>query len=115
MKTNNRRNADKRQWLFKRCFAKVSLVTFVGSMLGVSVNQAASTVIAWGNSAYGETNIPSNLTNVVAVAAGSFYGLALQGDGTLRAWGSYWDQDYRPMTVPPGLSNVVAISGGFDH
>ena len=41
--------------------------------------------------------------------------------GTVVAWGDYWDittigaETYRPMSVPPGLNNVVAIAAGIDH
>ncbi len=41
------------------------------------------------------------------------------GDG-VTAWGYYYDNGlvpefYRPMFVPPGLTNVVSIAGGFNH
>jgi hypothetical protein len=39
------------------------------------------TVVAWGNNSQGLTNIPAGLTNVVAVAAGNNYNLALVGTG----------------------------------
>ena len=75
----------------------------------------ATIVVAWGDNTHGQTNVPVIGTDVVAVGAGSFYEVVLQSDGTVRAWGSYWDRDYIPMTVPPGLSNVVAISAGWAH
>jgi hypothetical protein len=47
------------------------------------------------------------LTNIVAVAAGSFYSLALRADGTITAWG----EDAEGQTdIPTGLTNVVAIA-----
>jgi alpha-tubulin suppressor-like RCC1 family protein len=50
------------------------------------------------------------LSNVVAVAAGYGFGLALKSDGTVVKWG--WD-DYLPdVSVAAGLSNVVAIAAG---
>jgi len=56
------------------------------------------------------TNLPSGLTNVVAVAAGGTIGgmhsVALKSDGTVIAW----DGDSPVRTEPPGLSNVVAIA-----
>jgi hypothetical protein len=54
------------------------------------------------------------LSNVVAVAAGN-YSLALLGDGTVLAWSQYWDYNSGtliPVTVPSGLSKVVAITSG---
>jgi len=61
--------------------------------------KADGTVWAWGNNNYGQvgngtTNaaqtVPvqvTNLTNVVAVAAGGWHSLALRADGTVWAWG----------------------------
>ncbi|MGZ4964162.1 MAG: immunoglobulin domain-containing protein, partial [Limisphaerales bacterium] len=50
------------------------------------------------------------LSNVVAIAAGENFCLALQRNGHVAAWG----YDIAGETVPPvGLSNVVAISAGW--
>lgn len=48
------------------------------------------------------------LTNVVAIAAGQEYSLALRKDGTVVAWGD--KRFYRD--VPGGLTNVTAIAAG---
>ena len=71
------------------------------------------TVAAWGEYCpSGETNVPTDLANVVAVAAGSEHSLALRNDGTVVAWGkSYLGQN----DVPTDLSNVVAIADGSGH
>ena len=53
------------------------------------------------------------LTNVVAIAAGHSYSMALKKDGTVVAWGKMGDSQ-RPATVPEGLSNVVAIAAGAE-
>ena len=74
------------------------------------------TVIGWGFDQDGETDIPSGLSNVVAIAASgndfpaSGFSLALKRDGTVVAWGRMGYN--QPATVPAGLSNVVAISAG---
>jgi hypothetical protein len=65
--------------------------------------------VAWGYNEDGEINVPAALTNVVAIAAGSFFSLALQGNGTVTAWGLGSSGD---TNVPAGLSNVVAIAAG---
>jgi len=49
------------------------------------------------------------LSNVVAVAAGSRFSLALKQDGTIALWGR---NPYHRLDVPEGLSNVVAIAAG---
>ena len=49
---------------------------------GVSlVLKSNGTVIAWGTSAGGITNVPSGLSNAVALAAGATHALALVNDG----------------------------------
>lgn len=93
------------------------------------------TVYGWGENLCGQAtgvatpNGPRNanglvvysgqvLSNVVAIAAGNEYGLfgigcqyslALRKDGTVVGWGAICGQ---PVTVPEGLSNVVAIAAG---
>ncbi len=59
------------------------------------------TVFVWGDG--GTVNVPSNLTNAVAVACGAGFTLALTESGTVEAWGG-------SAFVPEGLSNVVRIA-----
>jgi hypothetical protein len=70
---------------------------------------AATSVVAWGDNTYGQTNVPPGLTNVVAVASGPYHSLALRSDGTLVAWGRSL---YGEANVPSGLTNVTAIAAG---
>jgi uncharacterized repeat protein (TIGR02543 family) len=73
------------------------------------------TVVAWGYNSSGQTNVPPGLSNVVAIAGGNSDSLALS-NGSVLAWGTYWNGSAEvPMTVPAGLSNVVAIAAGGDH
>ena len=67
---------------------------------------------AWGDTNYGLTNIPSGLSNVVAIATGGEHSLALKSDGTVVAWGT---NDYGQTNVPSGMSNVMAIAAGSAH
>ncbi len=64
------------------------------------------TVVAWGNNADGQGNVPVGLSGVVAIAGGNGYSLALKADGTIVAWGR---NDAGQISVPTGLSSVVAI------
>jgi hypothetical protein len=106
---------------------------------------ANNTVWAWGSDADGRlgtsptgnpktspTQVPG-LSDVVAIAAGSQFALALLGDGTVRAWGSnVLGQNGSGSTVSGGIStpqvvrinygsfigilaNVVAIAAGDGH
>ena len=70
------------------------------------------TVTAWGYNGYGQTSVPYNLNNVVAVAAGQYHSLALKADGTLTAWGQNY---YGQASIPTYLNNVVAIAAGYGH
>jgi len=69
---------------------------------------ADGSVVAWGNNSSGQTTLPAGLSNVVAIAAGDDYSLALQADGTLVRWGGL-------LPPPIGATNVVAIAAGGKH
>ncbi len=68
-------------------------------------------IAGWGQSSAGQLFIPA-LTNVIAIASGGFYGLALKDDGTVTAWGI---NSSGQTNVPPNLTNVVAIAAGGYH
>ena len=70
------------------------------------------TVVAWGDTGYGETSVPVGLGNVMQIAAGAYHSLALKNDGTVVAWGS---NSNGQTSVPGGLSTVVQIAGGNSH
>jgi trimeric autotransporter adhesin len=86
------------------------------------------TVIGWGFNDVGQaTGIPTTnapnisagqvtiegqvLGNIVSIAAGHGYSMALKRDGTIVTWGRMVNDLY-PATVPAGLINVIAISAG---
>ncbi len=56
-----------------------------------------------------ETNVPQELSGIIALAAGDQHALALKADGTVVAWGA---QAAGQIAVPSGLSNVVALAAG---
>lgn len=89
------------------------------------------TVTGWGFNGVGQaTGVPTTnspyvssgqvrigsqfLSNVVSVAAGREYSLALKKDGTVVSWGGMQGSYRLPVVVPKGLSNVVSIAAG-DH
>ncbi len=94
------------------------------------------TVWAWGNNDQGQlgdgTKIEktspvqvSELTGVTAIAGGYKHTVALKNDGTVWAWGSdydgqlgnaeWWLSDTSVPVQVGGLTNVIAIAGGFAH
>lgn len=71
-------------------------------------------VEAWGDNWCGATEVPTSLTNAVAVAA-DYWGscsLALRSDGTVVAWGENWSGQ---LSVPETLTNAVSIAAGWEH
>ena len=69
-------------------------------------------VIAWGANEFGQAQVPTGLSNSVAVAAGGFHSLALRHDGTVVSWG---DRIQARNTVPRDLADVVSIAAGGWH
>ena len=80
----------------------------------VYVSPAANdyAVTGWGDATFGQSEMPSDWINIVAVAAGGYHTLALTGDGRVLATG---DDSAQQCDVPFGLSNVVAIAAGAYH
>jgi alpha-tubulin suppressor-like RCC1 family protein len=74
--------------------------------------QSVPNVTAWDGYGTVQTNVPQDLTNAVAVAAGYTHVLALRANGTVVAWG---DNSRGQTNVPSGLTNVVAIASGGYH
>jgi hypothetical protein len=73
-------------------------------------NLSVVPLLVWGDGSSGQTNIPTILTNAVAIAGGGGHCLALKSDGTLISWGN---NAYGETNVPSGLSNVMAIASGL--
>lgn len=66
-------------------------------------------VISWG---YG-TPLPTNVNDVVAVAAGGNFSTALKRDGSVVSWQNDWASTI--VTASAGLSNIVAVASGAAH
>ena len=57
-------------------------------------------------------NVPSYVTNVLAIAGGNDFSMALKSNGTVVVWGdSSWGQN----NVPSDLTNAVAIAAGIHY
>jgi hypothetical protein len=65
-----------------RWFACVSWIITV-AVAGIPLaGHAAPEVVAWGDNHYGQTDVPSGLSNVVEIAAGYAHSLALLRQST---------------------------------
>ena len=107
----------------------VAIDTAGGCCAGHSLAvKADGTVWAWGSNDAGElgngkqfigSNVPvkaSKLTNVVAVAAGAYFSLALKGDGRVWAWGAneegrLGNGSFDGSDVPVAVSNLTGVVG----
>jgi alpha-tubulin suppressor-like RCC1 family protein len=89
----------------------IALLAWVSiCQLSIARLTAANFVVAWGSGP--ATNVPPELTNVVALSAGAYHDLALLGDKTVLAWGN---NGYSQANVPTDLTDVSAVSAGFYH
>lgn len=70
-------------------------------------------VQAWGLDHVGQTDVPADLSDVIAVAASQVHSLALKSNGEVVAWGSNVSGQ---LNVPASaMSGVIAIAAGGDH
>jgi hypothetical protein len=65
-----------------------------------------------GDNSQGQSALPGDATNLVAIAAGAWHSLGLCVNGTIRAWG---DDDAGQCAVPSLLTNALAIAAGGYH
>ena len=91
----------------------VLVSNFVGTTLSADAQLTLLCVVTWGTTNnYGLGNVPVDLTNVVAIAAGDSHSVALKANGRVVAWGNNF---YGQTNVPASLSNVVAIAAAWQH
>jgi len=88
----------------------VAVAVGKGLSIGLAL-KADGTVVKWGRRELA-LPLPTDLTNVVAIAAGGYHALALRRDGTVSPWLTF-DTDFGQTKVPDDLNNVVAIGAGF--
>jgi len=93
------------------------LYSLVGSnafaaVTGLVAQVSVSPIIAWGNNAFRQLEIPPELGDLLSVAAGGDHSLALRPDGTVFAWG---DNMFGQSTAPHLPGPAIAIAAGESH
>jgi hypothetical protein len=71
--------------------------------------RANGTVVSWGDSPHGQTNVPPSLDHVISISAGADHTLALRDDGTLVGWGG---NQYGQLDTPVTATNAFAVVAG---
>ena len=92
---------------------RLVVTNFGGALTSTVAQLTIGPVATWGSYSQnlgGPLWPGPGLSNVIAVAGGSGYSLALRGDGTLYAWGSG-----TAASIPAGLYGIVGIAAGLGH
>jgi exopolysaccharide biosynthesis protein len=90
----------------------VFITNAFGFVLSSNAFLAVTSVSGAGDNSFGQISVPSTLSKLVAIAAGSWHSLALRADGVPITWG---DDSSGQCDVPPALTNTVAIAAGGYH
>jgi hypothetical protein len=93
-------------------FTATNLYGSISSTCRVSVVLPASQVIAWGDDSGGQTDVPTDLDDAVAIAGGDYHSVAIRHNGKLVAWG--YDDDGQ-IDVPTNALAFVCAAAGADH
>jgi hypothetical protein len=96
-------------------FYSVTVTNQFGSISAtgrISVFLPASPVMAWGDDSGGQTDVPANLDDAVAIVGGDYHSVAIRHDGTLVAWGF---DDEGQVDVPTNSLRFVSVAAGADH
>jgi hypothetical protein len=92
--------------------ASVMAVVLASPASTAQTTVQAGTPLGWGDNFFGQTDVPSGLTDVIDVDAGYDHSLALKSDGTVVAWG---DNSRGQSDVPSGLTDVIDVDAGYWH
>jgi hypothetical protein len=75
----------------------------------ITLGGAGYSVLAWGNTTWGECSIPVPNRGFIALAGGGGFSLGLKSDGSIVAWGY---NESGQCTVPSPNSGFVTLAGG---
>ena len=89
--------------------ARLVVSNSFGVGYGYDQTFGSGNIVAWGDDTYGQTDVPTGVSNLVGVAAGAEFSLGLLNNGSVTGWG---DDTYNELDPLPSLSNMTAISAG---
>ena len=70
------------------------------------------TATCWGNNAFGQATVPTDLGTVKQITAGTYHSCAIKTNDTVVCWG--WNV-YGQASVPTDLGAVKQITAGIGH
>src|SRR5437763_1733306 len=73
---------------------------------------ATTHVVGWGSNSDGQTTIPTDLNDAVAIAAGDRFAVALRRNGTLTQWGRARNNGADIAATQSGIVALAANGGG---
>jgi alpha-tubulin suppressor-like RCC1 family protein len=103
--------------LFSAALVAAVALSFLVSAPRTAHGKLVGNLVGWGNYVFGISSynqpatsvVPTNRTDITAIAGGYAFSMALSTNGTITAWG---DDTYGQTNVPPGATNIVAIAAG---
>lgn len=90
----------------------VEITNSTGSLVSSNAALAFGEITVWGTPAYNDDLVPIGATNILAIAGGGYFSLALKADRKLIGWGK---NNYGETTIPADLTNVIALAAGGNH
>ncbi|MBI5383104.1 MAG: hypothetical protein HZA90_00300 [Verrucomicrobia bacterium] len=89
--------------------------TGTNGLVWLDAYSATPTNLPAGRTVFGNflpTNVPANLTNVIAISAGMEHNQALRRDGSIFVWGR---TNAAVVTKSPPMTNAVALGAGWHY
>ncbi len=101
--------------MFRMHRTLMTTAALVGAVLGARSTFAqieSGYIVAWGDNASGQTNVPAPNSDFIAIAGGGYHSLGLKADGSIVAWGL---NDIGQADVPPPNAGFIAVAAGLSH
>jgi hypothetical protein len=90
----------------------VEITNTVGTLISSNATLAFGEVTVLGSPAFNDDLVPIGATNILAVAGGDYFSLALRADRALLGWGN---NSNGQLNFPADLTNAISIAAGITH